>query len=295
MNDLGQIKHFLGMCITQNLSEGKIKINQTVYLKNVLKKFDMSSCKPSTTPMDNNFHHDFLKRKKSESIEIEKKCRVAIGCLMYAMLCSRPDLCIAIGILSRYQTCASNDLWVAIKRVLRYIQSTVTMSLIYYKHKYKQENLIVGYSDSDWAGDRTDRKSTSGYVFKVFNCTVSWASRKQSTVSLSSTEAEYVALSVCVSEACWLRYLMYDLKIKPDYVAVLIHADNQSAIRVSRNPEFHKRLKHVDIRFHFVRDKIKENIVVLKYLNTSDQQADICTKPLGLTLFKKFRELLGLE
>lgn len=293
MKNLGQIGHFLGMLISQNLPESKIIINQTNYLRNVLQKFGLLDCKPSKTPMDANFHHDQLKRDKSESLEIEKKCRMAIGCLMYAMLCSRPDLCIAIGILSRYQTCASQDLWKEIKHVLRYVQGTLGMSLVYYKNE--SENIITGFSDSDWAGDCIDRKSTSGYIFKVFNCTVSWASRKQSTVSLSSTEAEYVALSLCVSEACWLRYLFYDLKIIQDFQRVTVFADNQSAIKVCKNPEFHKRLKHVDIRFHFVRDKIKQNVVMLKYISTTEQQADMFTKPLGFPQFKKLRDMLGLE
>lgn len=294
MNNLGQIKHFLGMNITQNLSEGKITINQTNYLRGVLEKFGMLNCKPSKTPMNNNFHHDYLKRVKSENLEIEKRCRMAIGSLMYAMLCSRPDICVSISILSRYQTCASYDLWKEIKRVLRYIQGTIDMSLVYQKNN-NCEYLIVGYSDSDWAGDCTDRKSTTGYVFKVFNCTVSWACRKQSSVSLSSTEAEYIALSQSVSEACWLRYLFYDLNICENYVTVLVFADNQSAIKVCKNPEFHKRLKHVDIRYHFVRNKIKDNVVMLKYISTHDQQADLFTKPLGFTQFKKLREKLGLD
>lgn len=293
MNNLGQIRYFLGMNIKQNITDKTTMINQTSYLKKVLKKFGLSNCKPSKTPMESNFHHEYLKRENSESDEIEKTCRKAIGSLMYAMLCSRPDICNAVSILSRYQTCASYDLWKEIKKVLRYIQGTIHFSLIY--HKMKCENLIVGYSDSDWAGDRTDRKSTSGYVFKVFDCTVSWASRKQSTVSLSSTEAEYVALSQCVSEACWLRYLVNDLKISRDPVRVLILADNQSAIKVCKNPEYHKRLKHVDIRFHFIRQTIKENIVVLKYISTYEQQADLFTKPLGFTQFQKLREKLGLH
>lgn len=184
MKDLGSIKHFLGMFISQDLEENTIIINQTVYIKNILKTFDMQNSKPINTPMEGNFRHDDLKRDNniSENQDIENKCRKAIGALMYAMLCSRPDLCISINILSRYQSCASLHLWHAIKRVLRYLQNTINVSLVFRKTDVKY--IIEGYADADWAGDRVDRKSTSGYIFKVFGCTVSWCSKKQASVAL---------------------------------------------------------------------------------------------------------------
>lgn len=150
MKDLFYIKQFLGMNISQNLKEKKIVITQSMYLKNVLDKFDMQNCKPASTPMDINFRHDLLKRDKSENSKIEHKCRKLIGSLMYAMVCSRPDLCISISILSRYQSCASQELWYALKRLLRYVKDTVDMSLIF-KKSDKNENLMYGYVDSDWA------------------------------------------------------------------------------------------------------------------------------------------------
>ncbi|KAG5890504.1 hypothetical protein JTB14_016382 [Gonioctena quinquepunctata] len=129
--------------------------------------------------------------------ELEHKCRAVIGSIMYSMLCTRPDLCISISILSRYQTCASQELRQAIKRVLRYIKGTRDSMLIF--SSTKLDNIIEGYADADWAGDRTDCKSTTGYIFKVFGNSISWRSQKQSTVALSSTEAEYVALTNAVS------------------------------------------------------------------------------------------------
>lgn len=291
MKDLGLIRYFLGMDIIQDTENSQIKINQTNYLKNVLKKFDMQNCNPITTPMEINFQHDSLKRDNSETLEIESRCRKLIGCLMYAMLCSRPDLCITINILSRYQSCASNDLWKALKRVLRYIQGTLNYSLTYDRN----DMTIIGYADADWAGDRLDRKSTSGYIFKINNCTVSWLSRKQSSVALSSTEAEYIALSLAVSEACWLKAILKDFKIINESQVIVIYEDNQAAIKVSKNPEFHKRLKHIDIRFHFVRDKIRQNIVHIEYIPSNEQLADIFTKPLSSIVFEKHRKNLGLE
>lgn len=280
------------MVIFQDISKGQIIINQTNYLKNILTKFNMQECNAAKIPMEVNFKHELLKRDEAESCEIENKCRVLIGSLMYAMLCSRPDLCVSISILSRYQSCASQDLWQALKRVLRYIKGTVDFSLIFTRDVTSHH--IEGFADSDWAGDGVDRKSTTGYIFKVFGCTVSWASRKQATVALSSTEAEYIALSQAVSEACWLRYLVFDLKVVDQYICVKIFEDNQSTIKVTKNPEFHKRLKHVDIKFHFIRDKIRENFVSVSYINTNQQLADILTKPLGYTSFQMFCKELGL-
>ncbi|KAG5884920.1 hypothetical protein JTB14_034118 [Gonioctena quinquepunctata] len=180
-------------------------------------------------------------------------------------------------------------------------QSTVALSSTEAEYvalsnaQYKVRYIIEGYAGADCAGDRTDHKSTTGYIFKVFGNSISWRSQEQSTVALSSTEAEYVALSNAVSEACWLRYLLHDFEIYSDYVCVMIFEDNQSAIKVGKNPEYHKRLKHVDIKIHFVRDKIKEGIVDVKYVNTSEQLADMFTKPLGLVTLNKFCSNSGLE
>ena len=211
-----------------------------------------------STPMEVNFKHEALKREKSESEDLDHLCRNLIGTLMYVMVCTRPDLCNAISILSRYQSCASEELWRALKRVLRYIKGTINVSLVFRRNKMEND-CIVGFVDSDWAGDSNDRRSTAGYIFKILNCPVSWISRKQPTVALSSTEAEYMAMSLAASEACWLRFIYKDFNVQKEFVCVKLYEDNQSAIKVSKNPEFHKRLKHVDIKHHFVKEKIREN------------------------------------
>lgn len=232
----------------------------------------MENCKAVSTPMEANFKHESLKREKSESGELEHRCRQLIGTLMYVMLCIRPDLCNSISILSRYQSCASEDLWRALKRVLRYMKGTVNLNLIFKRNTFNEE-CIIEYVDSDWAGDSTDHRSTAGYIFKILDCPVSWVSRKQPTVALSSTEAEYAAMSIAASEACWLRSLFKDFMIKRNFVCIKLYEDNQSAIRVSKNPEFHKRLKHVDIKYHFIREKVKENKIDVKYICTNDQMS----------------------
>ena len=301
VKDLGQMKRYLGISFLRR--NECMLLNQTDYLKRVLEKFGMENCKPVATPMEVNFQHEILKRDKSDNEEIETKCRKAIGCLMYAMLCTRPDLSVSISILSRYQACASEELWQALKRVFRYISGTLDFSLTFNCKVFK--HCIEGYADSDWAGDRVDRKSTSGYVFKVLGCTVSWSSKKQLSVALSSTESEYVALSSACSEACWLQRLYEDFDIRNDCdgsegdesrrgKSVIIYEDNQSAIKVSKNPEQHTRMRHIDVRHHFIREKVSEGTVEVKYLPTHEQVADVLTKPLGWVLFGEFRKHLGV-
>ncbi|KAK9685714.1 hypothetical protein QE152_g37721, partial [Popillia japonica] len=140
----------------------------------------------------------------------------------------------------------------------------------------KEDRPLLGFTDADWAGDKNDRKSTSGYLMQVYGCTVSWCSNKQQCVSLSSTEAEYVALGKGITEGCWIRNLLQEIGIECEQV--LIFEDNQSAIYISKNPEQHKRLKHVDLKYHFVRDKICSNIVNISYIRSEEQIADLCTK-----------------
>lgn len=291
MKDLGRASNYLGINIEQDISAGTITINQSANLKGVLHKYGMKDCKSVSTPMDTNFNHEHLKRQSPESQEIETMCRRIIGSLMYAMLGSRPDLSASINILSRYQASASNDLLTALKRILRYVKGTVNLNLIF--KRQEKSAILTGYVDSDWGGDKCDRKSTSGYTFMIKDCVVSWSSKKQSTVALSSTEAEYIALSVAICEACWLRKLLCDLKIN-NIDPIVLFEDNQSAIRVAKNFDNSKRLKHIDIRYCFVNEKINNNIIDVQYLDTENQIADVFTKPLSRVKFEKFCKCLNL-
>lgn len=246
----------------------------------------MSDCNPVSTPIEQNFKFEILKREKSECPEIEKKCRQLIGSLMYAVCGTRPDLCVSVCFLSRYQHCASIMLYKALKRILRYIKGTLNYSLVYNNTCTE----LQGFVDADWAGDTQDRKSTTGYLFKIFDCTIVWCCKKQLSVSLSSTESEYIALSMAIAEACWLKNLLCDFDVVQNEVT--LYEDNQSAIKLVYNNENNKRLKHLDIRYHFIMDKIKEKCISVKYIKTQDNLADLLTKPLGKNLFEKFAMLI---
>jgi hypothetical protein len=162
-----------------------------------------------------------------------------------------------------------------------------------YKHKTDRRFELVGWSDSDYAGDLNDRKSTSGYVFMLGTGVVSWSSKKQPIVTLSTTEAEYVAAAACACQCIWMRSVLEHLQVKQGEGTVIL-CDNSSSIKLSKNPVMHGRCKHIDVRFHFLRNLVKDGIVELRHCKSEDQIADLMTKPLKLEAFCKLRRLLGM-
>ena len=177
-----------------------------------------------------------------------------------------------------------------VKRVLRYIRGTTNHGL---RFSADNDNVLVGFSDSDWAGDVDTRRSTSGYTFFLGKSLISWSSRKQATVAKSSTEAEYVALSGATQETIWLRRLLNDINFTTDHPTV-INEDNQGAIDLSRNPKHHSRVKHIDIAYHFARERVASKEIEIVYCPTDSMIADVMTKALSKDKFQKFRSLLGV-
>lgn len=290
MKDLGLVTNYLGITVNQDLNNGITELSQKNFLKVVLKRFNMFDSKPKSTPMEHKYQ--YVKPVVNDP-NYENKCRQMLGCIMYAVQGTRPDLCYCSNYLSRYQNCASESLYQAIKRLLRYVKNTIDVKLLFKSNN--ESDMLCGYVDSDWASDINDRKSTSGFVFKLFNCTVAWSSRKQSTVSLSSTEAECIALSSAVVEVVWLlKILVEDLK-QNNVNPVKINIDNQAAINISNSPENNKRVKHVDIKFNYIKQIIDEGKISLVYIRSEDQLADMFTKSLGNEKFCKFREILCMS
>lgn len=287
MTDIGVANTFLGIHVERNENIGTIKMGQTEYFRRMLRKFNMVDCKPMATPIENGL--DLEKGKINQNCDAPY--RELIGCLTYATLTTRPDLCASTNFFSRFQSCFDHEHFRHAKRILRYINGTMALKLIYKKNVNAAP--LVGYADADWAGDKNDRKSTSGYVFKVFGNTVSWCSRKQPTVSLSSTEAEYIALAGGICEATWLQSLLTEMGIDCGG-ATVIYEDNQSCIKVAEEPKEHKRMKHIDVKYNFIRDSISCGKIKLKYIPTGDQIADIMTKGLNRAGFEKHRANLDL-
>lgn len=287
IKDLGKAKECLGVRIKYD--KDKISLDQEHYVDLILKRFGMSDCKSVTTPIDSN------EDSKSQSAEDNKLCdknipyQRLIGSLMYLVVLTRPDLAYTVSYLSQFNNCYTEYHWKCAKRVLRYLQGTKSYSLIF----TKDDRPLIGFVDADWASDKSDRKSYTGFVFKLSGGSISWKSKKQNTVALSSTEAEYMALSEAAKEAIYLRNLLGELTGKLDCVKVF--NDNQSALKLSVNPMFHERTKHIDVRYHFVREVVSNNIIKVDYLSTAEMTADILTKGLKNVKHQKFVKDLSLK
>lgn len=194
--------------------------------------------------------------------------------MLYLSTKTRPDLSYAVGKVARHCAEPTSEHWSAVKRILRYVKGTTDYGLLYSK---KHDCKCVGYTDADWAGDVADRKSTSGYSFQLSGASVSWNSTKQTCVALSTAEAEYYALSATAQESVWMQQFLADIHYA-DNQPMTICEDNQATMCIAKDQQCSKKTKHIDIRYHFVRDLITKNKIVLKYCHTNDMIADIFTK-----------------
>ena len=212
----------------------------------------------------------------------------AIGCFTYVSTATIPDIAAAVSILSTFMSDPSKEHWTGIKRLLRYVTRTLNFGLKFRAHGDKE---LYGYSDANCALDVDTRRSTSGYVFKIADSTISWSSRKQATVAKSTTEAEYVSLSQATQEAIWMRQLLSDIGHKVDK-PTLLYEDNQGAIEIAKNQRFHSRTKHINITFHFIRERISSNEIKVMYCESESMLADVTTKGLSKIRFEKLRYML---
>jgi hypothetical protein len=212
-----------------------------------------------------------------------------IGSLMY-LVHTRPNICYAVNALSQFMCEPKHIHMVVVKHILRYVRGTIAYGL---RYTSSGGVMLHGYTDSDWMESTVDQKSTSGYCFSLGSAMISWSSRKQGSIAQSTAEAEYIAASVASREAVWLRKLLSDL-FSAELEPTVIHCDNQSCIKLSENPVFHDRSKHIEMRYHYVRDMVQKNILSIQYVPTAEQTTDILTKPLSLTKFVYFRDKLGV-
>ncbi|XP_055615246.1 uncharacterized protein LOC129761546 [Toxorhynchites rutilus septentrionalis] len=222
MTDCGEMQHFLGMKIAYDRTPGKMQFSQGASIEKMLKKFGMNDCNPTRTPMEKG-----LQLTCSNTGTVNEPYREVLGSLMYVMMSTRPDIRFPVGYLGRFQQEPEQLHWTALKRVVRYMKGTKDMFLEFSRGKDVEP--LVGFTDSDWATDTVDRKSVSGFLFQVYGNTVSWSSKKQTTVATSSSEAEYVALSAGVTEAIWLTGLLGDLGVKITK-PIPIYEDNRGCI-----------------------------------------------------------------
>ena len=283
MTDLGILHYFLGIEVWQT-SVG-IFMSQRKYATEILKTFGMMDSKSKSTPMESNCK--LSQEDPSPMVDI-RKYRQLVGSLIF--LCNtRPDICFAVGVVSRFSNKPKETHWKAALRVLKYIVGTLNYG-IFYKPTIDE---LSGYCDSDWAGDSDSRKSVSGYCFSIGSGAVSWTSKKQPTVALSSTEAEYKAACIAACEVVWLRRILMDVAV-PIRTATVLRCDNQSCMAIAKNPVFHARTKHIEIQYHYVRELINDETVELEYCPTSENAADIFTKALGAEQLQQHLRRLGV-
>lgn len=285
MKDIGKAQYILGIRITRDSKS--ISIDQSQYIRDVLDKFGMSDCNPVTTPVDVNqkLTLDMSPKDEMDRREMSKvPYQEAVGSLLYAAQVTRPDIQFAVSSVSRYNNDPGKPHWLAVKRIMRFLKGTIDYKLTYRKGFMCD---LKGFCDADWASDATDRRSTSGYVFMMSGAAISWCSKKQPTVALSTVEAEYMAMAVATQEALWLSALLNEItKDNDNKNCVTIYCDNKGAIQLAEGTAFSSRTKHIDIRHHFLKEKVAEQKVKFLYVCTDDMLADNLTKPVGAEKMK---------
>ncbi|WJX48053.1 hypothetical protein P8452_34667 [Trifolium repens] len=283
MSLVGELTYFLGLQIKQ--MDDTIFISQSKYARNIIKKFGMDNATHKRTPAPT--HLKLTKDEKGISVD-QSLYRSMIGSLLY-LTASRPDITYAVGVCARYQADPKVSHLTQVKRILKYVNGTSDYGIMY---SHCENSTLYGYCDADWAGSADDRKSTSGGCFFLGTNLISWFSKKQNCVALSTAEAEYVAAGSSCSQLVWMKQMLKEYDVEQD--ALTLYCDNMSAINISKNPVQHSKTKHIDIRHHYIRDLVENKIVVLEHVGTKEQIADIFTKALDAVQFENLRGKLGI-
>lgn len=248
----------------------------------------MRGCNPTRYPMD---PKESINRDEGGKPVDKTQFKSLVGGLRY-LVHTRPDISFSVGIISRFMENPTTMHFNAAKRILRYINGTLNYGLMYTKNS--GNSILTGYSDSDLAGQVEDRKSTGGMVFYLNESLITWVSQKQRCVALSSCEAEFMEATAAACQAIWLRKLLTQITGESTGPVVL-YLDNKSAIDLAKNPVFHGGSKHIDIRYHFIRECVEKGEIIVKHVSTDMQKADLLTKALAVVKFERMRRLLGMK
>jgi len=258
MSDMGLLHYFLGLEVYQ--TEDGIFISQRKYASDLLNKFGMSNCKSAATPINLN---EKLQQEDGGEKANAKRFRSLVGGLIY-LTHTRPDIAFSVGVISRFMQQPSKVHYRAAKRVMRYIAGTLEYGIWCSKTSNFK---LFGFTDSDWASSIDDRRSVSVNVFTLGSGAITWSSKKQATPALSTSEAKYVPATLAACQAIWLRRVLTDLQ-QEQKVATEIFCDNKATIFTTKNPTFHSRTKHIDIRYHFIRDLVAKEEISMEYCST---------------------------
>jgi hypothetical protein len=294
MKDLGEASFVLGIEIHRDRNKGVLGLSQKAYVEKVLKKFSMHKCSASPAPMvKGDRYGDFQCPRNQYELDQMKVVPYAsaVGSLQYAQVCTRPDLAFVTGLLGRFQSNPGIEHWKLVKKVLRYLQGTKGLMLTYRKSDSLQ---IVGYSDSDYAGD--DRKSTSGYVFTLAGGAISWKSSKQTVTTSSTMYAEFVACYEATGQVNWLKKFIPGLNVVDSiHKPLKLYCDNDPAVQYAHNNRSSGAAKHIDIKYYVVKDKVRDQIISLEHISTEKMLADPLTKGLPPNVFREHVAGMGLR
>jgi hypothetical protein len=291
MKDLRPIQTVLGIRVQRDRARRMLQIDQTHYIQDMLKEFQYEDCRTVSTPADGYEHLQPVAASgapQGAPFDVVKYQR-ALGRFNWLVRGTRPDLAFVAHKLSQHCHQPRQGHWAGVQRVFRYLKHSKQLGISYGRIK----NGLIGYADADFAADGEDRRSTMGYAYVLNGGAVTWAARKQQSISTSTTEAEYVALCNASKEAVWVRNLLNHIG-KGMQGAVRILGDNQGALKLVANPEFHARSKHIDVQYHYVRELVEDGVVSVEYIPTTEMAADCLTKPLKRALFEANLRALGL-
>ncbi|KAM1309376.1 hypothetical protein ACFX2H_006077 [Malus domestica] len=296
MKDLGDASYVLGIKLYRDRSRKLIGLSQSMYINKVLSRFQMEQSKKGFLPVGHGIHLSKSMEPKTPE-EIRQMSYIpyasAIGSLMYAMICTRPDIAYAVSITSRYQSNPGSEHWTAVKTVLKYLRRTKDMFLVY---GGASELRVEGYTDADFQSDVDDRSSNSGYVFTLNGGAVSWKSKKQSVIADSTTEAEYVAVAEAGKEAFWMMKFITELGVVPTITSpVTLYCDNNGAIAQAKEPRAHQKNKHIDRRFNIIRRYAAEGKINILKVASADNVADPLTKPMSQIQLDRHMEKMGIR
>jgi hypothetical protein len=295
LRDLGDTSYLLGVGIRRDRVNRKLYLSQKQYIVDILKRYGMDKCSTVDTPMNPGLRlsRDQCPKTYEEAQEMKDIPYIsAVGSIMYLAMMTRPDIAETASVLARYNSNPGIAHWKAVKHLLRYLAGTLDMELCLGADPDCDE-LIRAYSDADHGGNKDNGKSTTGYLIKVGSGVVSWSSKLQPIVTLSTTEAEYVAACAAGKEIRWMQKLLGELGYTVPMPTTLF-MDNQSAISVAKNPEHHGRMKHLDLCFYWLRDKVEQGYIEPVYLQTDQMPADLLTKALPRVKVMLLRKLMGL-
>jgi len=289
-SDGGAASYFLGFNIFRDRPQRRLYISQEHYIESMLDRFGMLDSKPVKTPLPTTFKSQSATDAEFEEARHEDYPGM-VGSIMYAATITRPDIAYAAGLLARTASKWNKAHVIAARHLLRYLRGTSDLCLTY--DSIAGERLVLGYADSDWGGCLDTRRSTTGYLFRTFGGPVAWRSRRQATTALSTAEAEYMASADATRQAVWLRQLLNDLGHDASKPLTILN-DNNAAIQLSRNPVHHDRSKHIDMRHHYLREKVADSTIELEHVASENNLADLLTKPLGNDQFVELRKRLGI-